>query len=361
MFSYIICNIVAFRTFCDGKSSKFWFFWAPELHTTIIVKFFPARMSALQPVPVANQAGAALVMEPDALAGRRAPDGRSSSRGPDRIHAWQAWALLLLAFLLYSHIALKLVQDWYELPDFSHGFLIPFFALYLLWDDRKALLSSPLQPSWKGLLLVVPALLLLLVGVFGADLFLSRFSFILLTAGVVWTLLGRTILSRIKFVLFVLLLAVPIPAVVFNQLTFPLQLLASRLSAAALPLAGVPVLREGNIIQLPAMELEVAEACSGIRSLMSLFTVAVIYGYFLERTTWRRVLLVLSSLPIAVFANAARIFGTGLCVQYWNPDRAVGFFHEFSGWLMFLVSIGCLFFVHTAMRWWLPKERRQTA
>jgi len=113
------------------------------------------------------------------------------------------------------------------------------------------------------------------------------------------------------------------------------------------------------VIQLPSMQLEVAEACSGIRSLMSLFTVAVIYGYFLERVTWRRVVLALASIPIAVAANVARIFGTGLCVQYWDPEKALGFFHEFSGWLMFLVSLGCLYLVHLAMRLAAPEGRRR--
>ncbi len=316
-------------------------------------------MSALAPGSIRESAQADDRANPSELPENPVPD---PGHGLDRVNTWQAVALLLLATaLLYAHIAVKLVRDWYELPDFSHGFLIPFFALFLLWDSREALHSLPRRPSWKGLFLVLPALLLLLAGIFGADLFLSRFSFILLTAGIVWMLLGKVFVKKIRFTLFVLLLAIPFPAVVFNQLTFPLQLLASRMSSAALPLAGVPVLREGNIIQLPTMELEVAEACSGIRSLMSLFTVAVIYGYFLERTTLRRVLLALSSLPIAVFANAARIFGTGLCVQYWNPERAVGFFHEFSGWLMFLVSLGCLFLVHTAMKWCLPRERNQPA
>ncbi len=245
---------------------------------------------------------------------------------------------------------MKLVADWYNIPDFSHGFLIPFFAFFLLWDKRRAIAATPILPSWAGLSLVALGLLLLLTGVFGADLFLSRTSFVVLMAGVVWTLFGKAMLSQLKFVLFVLLLAIPFPAVVFNQLTFPLQLMASRMASALLPLAGVPVLREGNVIQLPAMQLEVAEACSGIRSLMSLFTVAVIYGYFLERTTLRRTILALASLPIAIAANAMRIFGTGLCVQYWDPDKALGFFHEFSGWLMFLISLGCLYFVHTGMR-----------
>ena len=172
--------------------------------------------------------------------------------------------------------------------------------------------------------LVLLGLLLLLTGRFGADLFLSRVSFLVLAAGCIWMSFGRRMLAEFRFVLLVCLLAVPLPAVLFNQITFPLQLLASRTASTLLPMAGVPVLREGNVIQLPAMQLEVAEACSGIRSLLSLFTLAIIYGYFLEKSAWRRLLLVLASVPIAVAANVARIFGTGLCVQYWDPRQGDG-------------------------------------
>lgn len=261
--------------------------------------------------------------------------------------------LLVLLLLLYREVAAKLVTDWYELPDFSHGFLIPFFSAYLVWTKRDVLRRTPVRSSWTGLPLVLFGLLLLLTGRFGADLFLSRVSFLLLAAGGLWMIFGRQMLRELKFALLVLVLAIPLPSVLFNQITFPLQLLASRMASALLPLAGVPVLREGNVIQLPAMQLEVAEACSGIRSLLSLFTLAVIYGYFLEKSTSRRVLLALASVPIAVAANAARIFGTGLCVQYWDPDKAMGFFHEFSGWLMFLVSLCFLYLVHrlTGLLW----------
>lgn len=256
--------------------------------------------------------------------------------------------LLVLVALLYAGVAVKLVTDWYELPDFSHGFLIPFFVAYLIWVRREEIASIPVRATWAGLPLVLVGLLLLLTGRLGADLFLSRFSFILLCAGAIWMLFGRRMVSEFKFVLFVLFLAIPLPAVLFNQITFPLQLFASRVASSLLPLAGVPVLREGNVIQLPAMQLEVAEACSGIRSLLSLFTLAVIYGYFLEKSVARRVILAFAAIPIAVAANVARIFGTGLCVQYWDPDKAMGFFHEFSGWLMFLVSLALLYLVHRA-------------
>jgi exosortase len=281
--------------------------------------------------------------------------------GGQNVTTWQiAWGpiavLCILLVALYERIGVKLVGDWYELPDFGHGFLIPFFAAFLVWDKREQLRRLPIAPTWAGMWLVVFGLFQLLVGVFGADLFLQRTSFIELAAGLVWTLLGRAMLGQVKFVLFVLVLAIPLPAVLFNQITFPLQLMSSYLASGLLRLAQVPVLQDGNIIQLPAIQLEVAEACSGIRSLMSLFTVAVIYGYFLERATWRRIVLALASIPIAVAANVVRIFGTGMCVQYWDPVKAMGFFHDFQGWLMFVVSLGLLYLVHAAMRALAPER-----
>ena len=281
--------------------------------------------------------------------------------------AWQiSWGPVLLIAallaLLYFKIAIKLIYDWYDLPDFSHGFLIPFFAAYLVWDNRVALRSTPIQPTWNGIWLVALGLFELLVGIFGADLFFQRTSFILLAIGLIWTLLGSRMLGRLKFVLFVLCLAIPLPTILFNQITFPLQLFASHIASNLLPLwpLNVPVLQEGNVINLPSTDLEVAQACSGIRSLMSLFTVAVIYGYFLERSTARRVVLALSSIPIAITANVARIVVTGLFVQYWDPQKALGFFHDFQGWLMFIVSLVCLYAVHAAMNL-IPMKSRQPA
>jgi exosortase len=274
-----------------------------------------------------------------------------SQRGSDVWLSRLPYILLsLLLVAIYYRVIGKLVLDWYTDPDFSHGFLVPPFAAFLLWDKRKAIRDTPIGQSWAGVWLVLAAIFVLFLGVYGAELFLSRLSLVMLLGGLVWTLCGRAMLRQVRFPILVLLLGIPIPAVVFNQITFPLQILASKMASSLLPLFGVPVLRDGNVIQLPSMQLEVAEACSGIRSLMSLFAVAVFYGYFLEQSTWRRTLLAVASLPIAVIANAARIVGTGLCVQYWNPDKAVGFFHEFSGWLMFIVSLTCLYLLHSMMR-----------
>jgi exosortase len=266
-------------------------------------------------------------------------------------------AALLVA--IYFRIAIKLFVDWYNIPDYSHGFLVPLFAAFLVWDKRNTFTTIRIQQSWSGVSLILLAIVLLILGVYGVDLFTSRFSFVVMLGGLVWTFFGRAMLRELRFPLLVLMLAIPFPAIIFNQITFPLQLMASRLASQILPLLGVPVLQEGNVIQLPVMKLEVAEACSGIRSLMSLFTLAVFYGYFLEKTTIRRVILALASIPIAVAANVARIVGTGLCVQYWDPQKALGFFHEFSGWVMFVVSLCCLYIIHRIMRFF-PTGDRQT-
>lgn len=268
---------------------------------------------------------------------------------------------LLIGFLvaaIYLRVVIKLVHDWYTNPDFSHGFVIPVFVAYLLWEQRGKIQLTPLHAAWPGVVCVALALIVLLTGIYGADLFLSRISLVLLFVGLIWTFAGSRMLRELALPLGALLLAIPFPAIVFNRITFPLQLLASHLASVALPLFNVPVLREGNVIQLPAMQLEVAEACSGIRSLMTLFTVAVIYGYFAETSLSKRVILALASLPIAVAANAIRIIGTGLCVQYWSPDKALGFFHEFSGWLMFVISTICLYFVHRILSFFRPETAR---
>ncbi len=285
-----------------------------------------------------------------------APSGSWHSRNGE-LALGSAIIFLLLAAVYYQVLE-KLVTDWWQIPDFSHGFLVPVFAAYLVWEKRSVLLATRIVPSWSGIAVMALGVVVLLLGVYGSELFLSRVSLLIVLAGLVLCFGGGQLLKELRFALLALLLAIPIPAIVFNQITFPLQLLASTLASDLLPLFAVPVLREGNVIVLPAMRLEVAEACSGIRSLMSLFTLAVFYGYFMEKSVLRRVALVVASIPIAIAANALRILGTGLCVQYWDPDKAMGFFHEFSGWVIFLVSLACLYLVHLAMNL-IPVKGRQ--
>jgi len=289
---------------------------------------------------------------PDAVA-KEADSGLPQANPPGASSRldWLPYIIVaILLVVLYYRVAVKLVYDWYTIPDYSHGFLVPLFAAFLVWDKRKVLKAIPIRQTWSGIVLVVFSIMVLILGVYGVELFTARISFILMITGLIATFFGWAMVRELRFPLLVLVLAIPFPAILFNRITFPLQLLASRIASDILPWLGVPTLHEGNVIELPIMKLEVAEACSGIRSLMSLFTLAVFYGYFLERTTKRRVILALASIPIAVTANVARIVGTGLCVQYWDPEKALGFFHEFSGWVMFVVSLACLFLVHRAMR-----------
>jgi exosortase len=263
---------------------------------------------------------------------------------------WQTALITGLLLWLYYPTLFHLVGQWWTDPNFSHGFFVPLFSGFVVWQERSRLARLSPQPSWWGLLFIGFGLCVLIVGQLGAELFLSRLSLLIVLAGLIVLFLGWTFFRVLLFPWALLFLMIPIPAIVFNLITFPLQLLASKVASTTLPWMGVPVLREGNVIILPAMALEVAEACSGIRSLMSLTTLAVIYGYLMERKLALRVLLALASVPIAVAANSLRIVGTGLLVQYWDPEKAQGFFHEFSGWLIFMVSLVMLYLLHRIVR-----------
>jgi exosortase len=269
---------------------------------------------------------------------------------------WQIAAISALLFWLYAATLSHLVAQWWRDPNFSHGFFVPLFAGFVLWQERNRLARVKVQPAWSGALILGLGLCVLILGQMGAEIFLSRVSLLIVLAGLTVLFLGWSFFRAVLFPWAFLVLMIPIPAIVFNQITFPLQLLASKVASATLPWLGVPVLREGNVIVLPAMALEVADACSGIRSLMSLATLAVIYGYLMERSTSLRVLLALAALPIAVAANSLRVVGTGLLVQYWDPDKAQGFFHEFQGWLMFVASLVMLYLLHRAIRLIWPVE-----
>ncbi len=189
-----------------------------------------------------------------------------------KLAGWRTAILLILIAWLYAPIAGRLVHQWWTDPNFSHGFFVPAFSAYVVWQDRVRLAALRRTPSMWGLPIILLSVFLLLLGVFGAELFLSRISLVILIAGMVIFFLGWEMLGGLLFPLLFLILMVPIPAIVFNQITFPLQILASKLAAWSLPFCGVPVLREGNVINLPAMPLEVADACSGIRSLLSVLS-----------------------------------------------------------------------------------------
>jgi exosortase len=276
---------------------------------------------------------------------------------------------------VYATVLVKLGGQWWVDENYSHGLLIPFIIGYILWSERERLEGATKRPSlvWGGAL-VVGALLMLWAGTAGAELFMQRTSLVVMLAGVTIYLWGWHILRLALVPLLLLALAIPIPAIIFNQIAFPLQLFASRCAVWAMRAFDIPVLRQGNVIELMPLnssvtkKLEVVEACSGIRSLMTLLTLAVVFAYFthprgpgqqggglgarLKRYgTWRSAILVLSAVPIAIITNAARVSGTGILARYYGTEVADGFFHEFSGWVVYIAAFLLLF----ALGWVLDK------
>jgi len=281
---------------------------------------------------------------------------------PSLLSAIAAAALVLgVGGWLYADILPPLVRQWAQDDDYSHGFFVVPLAAYFVWERRAALRRATRRPTFLGLLVLLAGLLCLVAGQFGSELFLSRLSMVGVVTGLVLFLLGWQHLKLLAFPIGFLVLMIPLPEILFNHIAFPLQMLASRLGEAAIAASGIPVLREGNVLMLPGRTLEVAEACSGIRSLMSLLTLAIVLGYFMERRSGTRILIALAAIPIAVIANAARVAGTGLASYWVGPSAAEGFFHTFSGWIMFVVALGGLLLFHRAVeltrsRWFKTRE-----
>jgi len=250
-----------------------------------------------------------------------------------------------LILLCYAPAIKGMVQVWANDSDMGHGFFVPVIAGYIVWQEREELSATPIRPTWWGLTLVLWGAMQSLIATLGVELFLSRSAMIFTLAGAIWTLAGTAWLKKLLFPLFLLGFMVPIPAVVFNSITFPLQLLATRLADGALSLLNVPVLREGNILELPSGKLAVVEACSGIRSLLSLAFLSLVYGYFFESKRWVQALLFLMTVPVAILANAGRVTLTGMLCQI-NPQLAEGFFHESTGWVIFMIALVILVIFH---------------
>ena len=265
---------------------------------------------------------------------------------------WLVWSAILsvLLFLLYASVLKNLVLQWWSDPDYSHGFLVPLFSAYVLWHQRERWMKCEIRPSNFGLLVMLGAIGLFLLGSLGAELFTSRFSLLVLLAGIILFLAGWRFLRAAFFPLAFLIFLIPLPVIIYNQITFPLQLLASRFATFWLELVHVPVLRDGNVLVLSNYSLEVVEACSGIRSLLALISLAVIYVYFLEPRLWARIVLIILMIPIAIVTNAIRIMGAGMLAHRFGPAAAEGFLHEFSGWVIFLISLLLLFAVHWVLR-----------
>jgi len=280
---------------------------------------------------------------------------------------WQGIAIGFAIAFAYATVMAKLFHDWWNDENYSHGLLIPLIIGYIIWTQREKLARVPANSSvlWGGAAILF-ALFALWAGVAGAELYTQRLSLILLLSGITVYFWGFRLLQMLLVPLALLFLAMPIPAIIFNKIAFPLQLFASRCAVWSMSMLGIPVLRQGNIIELKPLnsidtkKLEVVEACSGIRSLMTLLTLAVVFAYFTHtpddsdkpRTRfgwlrsywfWRAVIIVGSAVPIAILTNAFRVSGTGVLAHYYGTEVADGFFHSFSGWAIYIVAFILLF------------------
>ena len=202
--------------------------------------------------------------------------------------------------------------------------------------------------------MLLGSLLVLLGGILGSELFLTRISIVGTVVGTLLFTAGWLRLRVVPFPVAFLLLMIPLPAIIFNQIAFPLQLLASQAGEATLRAVEIPVLREGNVLVLANTSLEVAEASSGIRSLVSLLTLGIVFGYFTDQRAWVRILIAASTVPVAVISNGARVAGTGIAAHRFGPAAAEGFFHEFSGWAVFLVAFLLMLALQRLIVWMVP-------
>jgi exosortase len=294
---------------------------------------------------------------------------------PASKHYWRAFAIISAILFTYAAVLVKLSRDWWSDENYSHGLLIPFIIGYILWVGRDKFASARTNASvWPGGATVAVALMALWAGVAGAELYTQRMSLVLLVAGVVVYFWGLQLLKLILIPLFLLILAIPIPAIIFNQIAFPLQLFASRCAVWSMQMLGIPVLRQGNVIELKPLnsfdtkKLEVVEACSGIRSLMTLITLGVVFAYFTypksesdhPKTRFygmlRSAIIVFSAIPIAIVTNALRVSGTGVLAHYYGTQIADGFFHSFSGWVVYIVAFLMLFGVGWLLDRFRPKS-----
>lgn len=294
---------------------------------------------------------------------------------------WQGFAIGFAIIFAYATVLVKLSQDWWNDENYSHGLLIPLIIGYIFWTQREKLARVPANSSvlWGGAAILL-GLFALWAGIAGAELYTQRLSLILLLAGIVVYFWGFKLLQMLLVPLALLFLAMPIPAIIFNKIAFPLQLFASRCAVWSMSMLGIPVLRQGNIIELKPLnsfdtkKLEVVEACSGIRSLMTLLTLAVVFAYFTHTPDdfnkpgtrlgwfrsywfWRAVILVSSAVPIAILTNAFRVSGTGVLAHYYGTEVADGFFHSFSGWAIYIVAFILLFGIGIILDRLRPAQR----
>jgi len=247
-----------------------------------------------------------------------------------------------LLFAVYFPILRSMADQWWDDPNYSHGFLVPVIAGFLVYLRRDQLRTATVAPWNPGLIVILLALGQLAFGKLAFEYFTMRSSLVPLLAGMVLYFFGLQVFRLLLLPLGYLLLMVPLPYIVYDAAAFPLKLFVTKVSVWVLKLVGIAVVREGNIIMFPNVTLEVADACSGMRSLVSFLALGIAYAVLTTTSAARRLLIVVAALAIAIFNNILRVVITGILAQFWGADVAKGFFHEFAGLAIFLLGMAML-------------------
>jgi exosortase len=272
---------------------------------------------------------------------------KNSSVEKSQTSRWfAALSLSTLVVIMYASVLTSLTRQWWDDPNYGHGFLVPLFAGYILWSKRDQWRALPFRPNNFGFAVMLFAIGLRILGMLGAELFLTRLSLVVLISGMVLFLAGSQALRWMAFPIGYLLFMIPLPAIIYYQLTFPLQLLASRLGAGGLIALGIHTVREGNLLILPNCTLNVVEACSGIRSLLSLLAAVVAYAYLAEPTGWKRGALAIASIPVAIATNGLRLVATGVLSYFFTPTVDSGVVHLALGLGFFILAFLSIVVIH---------------
>lgn len=252
-------------------------------------------------------------------------------------------------FFVYLKTIQHLVHDWSNDPNYSHGFLIPLISAYMIWMKKYELTAVGKPFGHWGLGIIIAGVLLNILGNVGAELFIMRFSMLVTIWGAVWYLMGAQSGKIILIPLVYLLFMIPIPAIIWNKLAFPLQLMAAKLTAVVVQGIGIPIYREGNILNLANTSLEVVDACSGLRSLTSLLALSAAFAYISQLNNRSRWILFFSAIPIAIIVNIVRLTVTAVMAKYWGAEAAHGFLHDMSGMVIFTLALALLYAVFKFM------------
>jgi exosortase len=300
---------------------------------------------------------ASILIEPKAITATSNAENKTTASMWLQDNLWQLAIPAALILFLYRHAFVKLVDDWVNDPNYTHGFVVPLASIWIVWSMRRTLARTEVEPKTWGLLVIAFALLQLLAGTLGAENFVAHSSLLVLMAGLTVSIFGTVMLRHLLFPIAWLIFMIPLPAIIFYAITFPLQLLASRMASGLLDVLRITNLREGNVMYFSHYTIGVVEACSGIRSLITLLAFAVLLGHLRSMRTWTQIVLAACTVPVALIFNAVRVASAGILGNYLGERWAEGTFHTATGIALFLSGLSMIALISTLLIRWSPPSK----